>query len=118
MKNRLYCKIIAVGIIVLFMGVSVSSGFVIDNKSTVIDNLYEENCDCNEIIISNPMINKYLERIKFYINFILLRYRHYPEVYKKCNMISSDFDTLILDSETTCDFLWGIYEIISSISRR
>jgi hypothetical protein len=34
LKNRLYCKILAVGIIVLFMGVSVSSGFAVNDKTT------------------------------------------------------------------------------------
>jgi hypothetical protein len=45
MKNKLYCKFLAVGIILLFIGVSVSSGFALDTNQSLRINQSEE---CNE----------------------------------------------------------------------
>ena len=42
MKNSLYCKIFAIGIIIFFMGVSVSSGFAVNIDQSMINKESEE----------------------------------------------------------------------------
>ena len=40
MKSKLYCKILAVGIIVLFMGVSVSSAISVNNNEVIVSDIF------------------------------------------------------------------------------
>ena len=65
MKSKLYCKILAIGIIVLFMGVSVSSGFAIDTNQPIRVNQSEE---CKECEKSDSEICELLFRLAKFAN--------------------------------------------------
>ena len=48
MKSKLYCKILAVGIIVLFVGVSYTSSVRVENKTPIFNSQVEAECGCFE----------------------------------------------------------------------
>ena len=67
-----------------------------------------EDCDCKKNNSSN-IINeeKILEKIVIYINIILLRYRHLPEVKEICDKISADINSYGIN-DIFCNILMRI----------
>ena len=47
MKKGLYCKILAFGIIVMFIGVGTHPAFAVDTKQPIVNITNEEDCGCN-----------------------------------------------------------------------
>jgi hypothetical protein len=91
MKNRLYYKIFAIGIIVLLGGVSVSSAISIDNKPNIHNNKTEKECECEEVSDSDLIkLEGYLNRIRLFSNLVSILSKFNPELTDKCNDLLED----------------------------
>ncbi len=49
MKSKLNCKILAIGIIVLFIGVGIHPAFAVDTRQSMVNKANEKDCGCNEL---------------------------------------------------------------------
>jgi hypothetical protein len=118
MKKGLYCKVFAVGIIVLFVGVSVSSAISVDTHS-VIEN--EEECkECNEVDNADLIIvERLLDRVEVYSKLLLVLSNHYPELIylneELSNVISTLTEDLKNDEYTFTCYILSIYDSIITI---
>jgi hypothetical protein len=118
MKNKLYCKILAVGIIVLFVGVSVSSAIRVDNKPLILENQNEKDCGCNEVSDSDLIREeRLLYSVDSYINIIQLINRNNSEIVENCNelltIISIDGNDGLF-----CDILMRIGIFIEELAEK
>ena len=71
MKSKRNCKILTVGIIVLFIGVSIPSAISIDTKSILSKNKSVENCSYNNI--SNKDVFKLDKQLKSFEGYFELK---------------------------------------------
>ena len=100
MKN-ICKKTIVTSIILLLLGVSISSAFVIDTKQSMVNSKREENCGCKKVSDADLLlIERSLERLLFTINMIKFKLNDYP-VFQK---ITNEF----LDILTSNGIIWEI----------
>ena len=114
MRNVCFKKGLVVGIIVLFLGVGFQPALANEVAITQTSDV-EEDCGCNEVI--NPklvFISNLLERVENYVNYIQVKYGYIPDIEEKCNEILTNINLRFQAYELICDFLWDIYEPISS----
>ncbi len=98
MRKILSTKILALGLISLFIGVSVSSAISIDIESTIVDNDSKEVCGCKEIDSRHLVVlEKQLNRLEVYTKLLLVLSRYNPELRE----ISEELSNLI-----NYDSLW------------
>jgi hypothetical protein len=110
LKNRLYCKILAVGIIVLFIGVSVSSGFAVDtNQSKTVS----QNEECQECDKSESEICDLLEAL--FVSYIL-RAIGFSYIYEIIDAVGMDLLSLL--AKLHYNFFEFRYNIINSLGER
>jgi hypothetical protein len=109
MQKRLYYKTLAIGIILLFLGVSVSSAISIDTKSTI-TNIQSEECkECNEVSKSDLVIvERLLNRVEVYSKLLLVLSNNNPEIREKCEELSNIKDTIDWDFPIICNILGSI----------
>jgi hypothetical protein len=124
MKSKLYCKILAVGIIVLLMGVSVSSGFTVNSNPSIKVNQRGKCSECNKISDSDLIrLERLLNRGEVYSKLLLVLSRYNPEIKEKCeellDVINSDrpwdFPIICIILESTWNQLLDLGKIISDI---
>ena len=111
-KRYSLCKILAVGIIVLFMGVSVSSGFALDTNQSIRVNQSEDCEECQEITKADLVLVKQLiNRVDICSRLLLTLSRIKPGI----NDISIKIDETIsfiknqIEYEDICDFLYIVH---------
>jgi len=81
-------KIIIIGIIALFFGISVQPAFAIEKYLSTDDIIVGEDCDCQVEDNINQMRAKFLlTRIKNITNNVLSKYGHIPEVKETCEKV-------------------------------
>ena len=105
--NNKCIKTITTGIILLFIGVSFSSGISIDTETAEI---YD--CGCNEIDdVQLVMLEKQLNRLKVYSKLLLVLSRYNPELRLICDELLD-----IIDSSNLWDFpfICGSLELINN----
>ena len=99
-RNIFWKKGLAVGIIVLFIGIGVQPVFAKDTIKTTSKTL--EDCGCqtvnnhnlNSLIELSNRIERLLSRVEIFTNFISILYKNNPEISEKCEEISSSITTL------------------------
>jgi hypothetical protein len=117
MKNPLYCKILAVGIIVLFMGVSVTSAIRVENKTHIIDNQVEDDCSCNEVSDADIVkLEKQLDRVERYCKLVLVSSRYNPELKRTSDDLFDRIPSLnaLILTNLICGILESILKTINS----
>ncbi len=83
MKSKLYCKILAIGIIVLFVSIGINPAFAVDTKQSMVNEASEEDCGCNEVDDRQLVVlEKQLTRLEMYSKFLLVLSRYNPELKK------------------------------------
>jgi hypothetical protein len=70
MNSKLYCKILAVGIIVLSVGVSVSSGFAVETKHSIVTEEVEEDCGCEDKTHNSQLCDLIHSRFEYNLEIV------------------------------------------------
>lgn len=113
MNNRLYCKVLALGIIVLFIGVSVSSATYIDKPSMKVEN--ENDCGCKEVDNKHTQfLEKQLNSIEVYIKLMLVISKNYPEL-KEISEELSEFSKIYGFWDDFCDAISNLAQSIQDL---
>jgi hypothetical protein len=97
-------KSITFSIILLFIGVSISSGISVDTETTDVEDCKE----CNEIDDTHLLIlDRQLNRLEIYSKLLLVLSRYYPELEEISEELSNEISILNkLDlKEAICNFL-------------
>ena len=108
-------KSITFSIILLFIGVSISSAISVDTETTEI-----EDCGCNDVSDADIVIlEKQLNRLDVYSKLLLVLSTHYPllkesseELSNEITIFKSRFEGLITDGDSViCDVLYRIFSL-------
>ena len=87
-------KIVVIGIICLFIGVSFQSVIGVETETPVVDNQIEDDCDCEEIDrINDIRVNFLLKRVAVVTNILMSRYEHIPEIKEKGQELLANIDS-------------------------
>ena len=79
--NNVSKKLIVISIILLLIGVSVSSAISVDTKSTISNNQREECSECKEVSKSDLiLVERLLDRVEVYSKLLLVLSRYNPEL--------------------------------------
>ncbi len=125
MKNKLLSKILAIGIIILFIGVGIHPAFAVDTKQSIRFNQSEKCRECSEISDADLVkVESLLNRVGVYSKLLLVLSRYNPELRE----ISEDLSYLISTfkksdlKDIICDWLFNIinslYTIIMDLVER
>ena len=109
------CKILAIGIIALFMGVSVSSAISVDTESTIVEIV--EDCGCEEVSDSDLIkVERLLNKVEVYSKLLLVLSKYNPEVKDKCEEILQVINSnKQWNFPIICDILESILNLISDL---
>ncbi len=109
MKKEWLVKTLAIGIIALFIGISIQPGFANEisiNKTSD----YTEDCGCQDINRAERVGIKLLfNQLKVKTNYILSKYRYIPGIKEKCEEIL-DIINLDLNWDKICELLDLFFE--------
>ncbi len=121
MKN-ICKKTITFSIILLLIGVSVSSAISIDTKSTISNNESVEDCNCKEVDSRHLVrLERQLNRLEVYSRLLLVLSKHNPELRELNEELSNEITTLKeeladdLSSRPICDIIGNIISTFISI---
>ncbi len=121
MKN-ICKKTLAVSIILLLVGVSVSSAISIDTESPVVNQQSVEDCNCKEVDSRHLVrLERQLNRLEVYSRLLLVLSRYNPELREISEELSNEIITLkeeLADDPPfpfICDILWTIIATIDGI---
>ena len=118
MTKEMFSKILAIGVILLFIGVGIQPAFAVELKLSTDKTEKAEDCECQEVNRADPfMVLLWLDKLEVFTNIILSKFGHIPEVEEDCydmfNIINS-YDPLS-NGEVVCAIIIGFYSVISSI---
>ncbi len=120
MSKNLYCKTLALGIIVLFIGVGIHPAFAVDTNQSMVNKASEEECwECREVNDRQLVIlEKQIKRIEVYTKLMLVLSRYNPEINEEIDELSNVISTLkeeLADEPfpIICDILWMILNSIN-----
>ena len=105
MKNRLYCKILAVGIIILFLGVIVSSAISVGTKPNVLQYESDECSDCEK---TESGICENIEWIYDRLNQISDFFEIYMNEFPNKPIILIIFGAFLMTFLRLSDYVWVI----------
>ena len=113
-KKEWLVKTLALGVVILFIGASVSytSAIRVKNKPLIVDNQVEEDCGCNEVDDRQlVLLEKQIDRLEVYSKLLLILSKHHPEVLEDYEELSNMILTLNrLDKKPICVFLDNLSE--------
>jgi hypothetical protein len=108
-------QLITISIILLLVGINVTSAIRVENKTPIIDNQVEEDCGCNEVNdVDIVKLEKQLDRVEVYSKLLLVLSKNNPGL----NEISEELSNLINSKSNLnyypiiCGFLGGIYLLL------
>ena len=112
--NTICKKTLVIGIILLFVGVSVSSAISIDSKPSVSNVESEECSDCRELSKAEMVKVKHLiNRLEVYSKLIFILSRHNPELREISEELSNFIHSINWYFPIICGALEGIlYKLI------
>jgi hypothetical protein len=109
-------KTIVISIILLLVGVSVSTAISVDTKSTKSNNQNEDCRECNEVSDADLVrVERLLNRVEVYSKLLLVLSKFNPEIKEEYEGLSKRISTLSslkLGYENICNILIGIGIII------
>ena len=131
MNKNLLSKTLVIGIIFLFIGVSVSSAISIDAKSTISNNESVEDCGCQDVSSQHLVrLERLLDRLEVSTKILLLLSKHNPEIAEKCQEMFDRITTItdkyeelkpkapLDDYPIICAILESIFLPVQQIGRR
>ncbi len=93
--NNICKKTITFSIILLLIGITVSSAISIDTKSPVVNQQSEEDCNCKEIDSRHLVVlERQLNRLEVYSKLLLVLSNHNPELFKNYEELTDMISTL------------------------
>jgi hypothetical protein len=114
MNRRLLIKTLALSIVFLFIGVSLSSAISVDTKSPIFNNQSEECKDCNEVIDADLILSKVIfKMVRTTVNRIEFLFGNYPEVADICNNITQ---TLDVRNPILCEIFSNLFIYLLSLA--
>ena len=88
MKKNMLSKTLAIGVIILFIGIGFQPVFAIENKLSADNTEKNEDCDCPEVERFYPIRIKFLlTNLKVVSNIILSRHGYISEIKEICQNI-------------------------------
>ena len=111
-KQNLISKILAMGIIVLFIGLGFSSAISIENRSSIVNNKSEEDCGCQETSDSYLVkLDRMTSRLEVYIKILMLLSKNNLELIKIWEELTVKISALedVNNDKPICDILENIY---------
>ena len=88
-------QLIVISIILLLIGVSVSSAISVDTQSTISSNESVEDCGCGEVSDADLIrVERLLDRVEVYSKLLLVLSRHNPEVLEDYEELSNDIELI------------------------
>jgi hypothetical protein len=119
-KNQLR-KSIVISIILLLIGVSVSSAVSVDTKSTISNNQREECRECNEVSDADLIrVERLLNRVEVYSKLLSVLGKYNPELREMSEELSDEITTLNdlyeeLNLHQSSQYIPIVCEIVESI---
>jgi len=117
--------ILAIGIVVLFIGVGIHPAFAVNTKQSMVNKVSVEDCGCGEVSDTDLVkVDRLLDRVEFYSKLLLVLSQHHPELREiseelsnqlsNINKLYDEFNTNILQQikRPICYFLEPLYVII------
>jgi hypothetical protein len=93
--NPICKKTLVIGIILLFIGVSVSSAISVDNKPIVSLDESEECIECRELSNAELVkVKQLINRVEVYSKLLMVLSNYNPEIKDECEEISDKISTL------------------------
>ncbi len=117
--------ILAIGIVVLFIGVGIHPAFAVNTKQSMINKVSVEDCGCGEVSDTDLVkVERLLDRVEVYSKLLLVLSKHNPELREmseelsnqlaNINKLYDEFNTNILQQfkHPVCYILEPLYVII------
>jgi len=118
MKKEWLVKTLALGVVVLFICVSIHPAFAIDTKKSIIVNQSDECSDCRELNNAELVkVDRLLNKVEVYSKLFLVLSKYTPEIKEEIEELSDKISTLKeeLADETTLPTICVILEVIHEI---
>ncbi len=117
MQKKLYCKILAIGIIILFIGAGIHPAFAVENKPSMVNKASEEECwECKEVNDRQLVVlERQLNRLEVYSKLLLVLSRYNPELREISEELLKEISTLKEELAyeppypILCKIFWGLY---------
>jgi len=117
--------ILAIGIVVLFIGVGIQPAFAVNTKQSMVNKVSIEDCGCGEVSDTDLVkVDRLLNRVEVYSKLLLVLSKHNPELREmrgelsdqlaNINKLYDEFNTDILQQikHPICIILEPLYVII------
>ena len=117
--------ILAIGIVVLFIGVGIHPAFAVNTKQSMVNKVSVEDCGCGEVSDTDLVkVDRLLDRVDVYNKLLLVLSKHHPELREmseelsnqlsNINKLYDEFNTDILQQikRPICYILEPLYVII------
>ncbi len=117
--------ILAIGIVVLFIGVGIHPALAVNNKQSMVNKVSVEDCGCGEVSDTDLVkVDRLLDRVEVYSKLLLVLSKHNPELREmskglsnqlaNINKLYDEFNTDILQQikHPICYILEPLYVII------
>ena len=125
MQKKHTIGILAIGIVVLFIGVGIHPAFAVNTKQSMVNKESVEDCGCGEVSDTDLVkVDRLLDRVEVYSKLLLVLSQHYPELREmseelsdklsNVNKLYDEFNTNILQQikRPICYILEPLYVII------
>ena len=113
MKKNMLSKTLAIGIIILFVGIGFQPAFAVETKLSADNTEKNEDCNCPEVDRLHPIRIKFLlTKLKVVTKILLLRFGHLPEIKEICQKILD-----IIGSNRQLDYTY-LCKILENYSNR
>jgi hypothetical protein len=111
MNKDMIGKILALGVIILFITVGIQPALAIEPKLSADNIEKEEDCDCQELDSKTlSRVNLLLTKLKLRTDLVSKRFGHIPEIKEKCDKLS-DVVNSINPKGIILDICWAIYNL-------
>ena len=123
-------KILAVGIIILFIGVGIQPAFAVDTKTSVVNQQKEENCGCEVVSKSNLVkVKRLLNRLEVNSKLLSVLSKNHPELVETSEGLSNEItilngiykglkaNSLLPENFSICIYLFIIYKFSNPIKK-
>jgi hypothetical protein len=118
-KNKIG-KILAVGIIIMFISVGVHPAFAVNTRQSIVDKASEDDCGCEDIDKKQlDELEKQLNRLEVYSKLILVLSKHNPELSELSEELSNRITILMTlngDNTAICLILYSMATVIASLA--
>ena len=108
MNNRLYCKILALCVVLSFIGIGIQPAFGVDIRQSISNNQSEECRECRELSNAELIkVKQLINRVETYSKLLLVLSKNNPELKEKSDDFYNQISTIqeMNDDRIICDIL-------------